>query len=71
MSNSVGISENNFKIGMRQLAAAVNIITTTHNGKKEGFNYEARMAKDFQLLDQEAWRWPLLKLLISRMQKVS
>ena len=24
------------------------------NGKKEGFNYEARMAKDFQLLDQEA-----------------
>ena len=41
MSNSVGISENNFKIGMRQLAAAVNIITTTHNGEKEGLTATA------------------------------
>lgn len=41
MSNSVGISEYNFKIGMRQLAAAVNIITTTHNGEKEGLTATA------------------------------
>ena len=41
MSNSAGISEYDFKIGMQQLAAAVNIITTTHNGKKEGLTATA------------------------------
>ncbi|MEE2999820.1 MAG: flavin reductase family protein [Pseudomonadota bacterium] len=44
MSNSVGISENDFKLGMRELAAAVNIITTTYKGKKEGLTATAACA---------------------------
>ena len=41
MSNFEGISENAFKTGMRELAAAVNIITTNHNGKKDGLTATA------------------------------
>lgn len=41
MGNSVGISENEFKLGMRELAATVNIITTIHKGKKEGLTATA------------------------------
>ena len=41
MSNSESISEESFKTGMRELAAAVNIITTIHDGKKEGLTATA------------------------------
>ena len=41
MSNSESISEESFKMGMRELAAAVNIITTIHDGKKEGLTATA------------------------------
>ena len=41
MSKSESISEKNFKMGMRELAAAVNIITTIHEGKKDGLTATA------------------------------
>ena len=41
MSKWKGISEGDFKAGMRELAAAVNIITTIHDGKKEGLTATA------------------------------
>ena len=53
MSNLNGISENDFKMGMRELAAAVNIITTTHDGNKDGLTATAACsvsAKPPQLL---------------------
>ncbi len=37
----IGITEDAFKKGMRQLAAAVNVITVAHNGAKEGLTATA------------------------------
>ena len=41
MSNSNSISADNFKRGMRELAAAVNIITTQYEGQKDGLTATA------------------------------
>ena len=41
MSDSSGISEEAFKKGMRELAAAVNVITVAHDGKQEGLTATA------------------------------
>jgi flavin reductase (DIM6/NTAB) family NADH-FMN oxidoreductase RutF len=41
MGNSAGISEEAFKKGMRELAAAVNVITVAHDGKQEGLTATA------------------------------
>ena len=41
MSNSTGISEDAFKKGMRELAAAVNVITAAHDGKQDGLTATA------------------------------
>jgi len=41
MSNSAGISEDDFKKGMRELAAAVNVITVAHNGERNGLTATA------------------------------
>lgn len=41
MNKSAGISEDAFKKGMRELAAAVHVITTSHNGKKDGLTATA------------------------------
>jgi flavin reductase (DIM6/NTAB) family NADH-FMN oxidoreductase RutF len=41
MGNSASISEDAFKKGMRELAAAVNVITTAHDGKQDGLTATA------------------------------
>ncbi len=41
MNTSPGISEDAFKKGMRELAAAVNVITTSHNGERGGLTATA------------------------------
>ena len=41
MAVSAGISEDAFKKGMRELVAAVNIITVAHNGSQDGLTATA------------------------------
>jgi flavin reductase (DIM6/NTAB) family NADH-FMN oxidoreductase RutF len=41
MADLAGISEDDFKKGMRELAAAVNIITVAHNGSQDGLTATA------------------------------
>jgi flavin reductase (DIM6/NTAB) family NADH-FMN oxidoreductase RutF len=41
MSDSTGISADDFKKGMRELAAAVNVITVAHDGKQDGLTATA------------------------------
>ena len=41
MADSAGISEDAFKKGMRELVAAVNIITVAHNGSQDGLTATA------------------------------
>ncbi len=41
MAGSTGISEDDFKKGMRELAAAVNIVTAAHNGTQDGLTATA------------------------------